>query len=152
MRETWTPGYDHEADHENGPRVSLIYRADNVEVTVAAPTYELADEWERNYSEDGDTPPPWKPSIHMPRWASRITLEVVGVRVERLQDIDRAGALAEGIVDMSTPSHTAFGTPGASLAQHPIRAFQLLWESINGAGSWDANPWVWVVEFKRVQP
>lgn len=91
------------------------------------------------------------PSIHMPRWASRITLEVTGVRVERLQAIDRAGALAEGIIDLSTPTHTAFGVPGASLAQHPVRAFELLWESLNGAGSWDANHWVWVVEFRRIE-
>lgn len=79
----------------------------------------------------------WRPSIHMPRWASRITLEVTGVRVERLQDISEADARAEGI------------TP---LANHPsdVAAYRELWEQINGAGSWDANPWVWVVEFHRL--
>lgn len=75
----------------------------------------------------------WKPSIHMPRKLSRITLEITAVRVERLQDISEADALAEGCV------------------MRPARhCYEALWESINGAGSWDANPWVWVVEFKKV--
>jgi hypothetical protein len=80
----------------------------------------------------------WKPSIHMPRWASRITLEVVSVRVERLQDISRVDAIAEGCCD-----------PDSST---PKLAFEMLWQSINGPGSWEANPWVWVVEFKRIEP
>lgn len=80
----------------------------------------------------------WRPSIHMPRWASRIDLEVTGVRVERLQDISEADALAEG-VEPEMPDECRM-------------AFERLWESINGPGSWDANPWVWVVEFKRVKP
>lgn len=82
-----------------------------------------------------------KPSIHMPRWASRITLEITDVRVERLQDISDYDAMAEGcsIVDMQH---------GDRLAS----VFARLWESINGPGSWDANPWVWVIEFKRVKP
>lgn len=84
----------------------------------------------------------WTPSIHMPRWASRITLEVTGVRVERLQDISEADAQAEGCA-----FPLAYEGPDP-----PYRtAYARLWESINGAGSWDANPWVWVVEFKRVE-
>jgi len=85
---------------------------------------------------------PWKPSIHMPRWASRITLEVTGVRVERLQDISEADARAEGVAPT--------GYMATKGAEH-IAGFRLLWEQINGAGSWVANPWVWVVEFKRVE-
>lgn len=77
----------------------------------------------------------WKPSIHMPRAACRITLEITGVRVERLQDISDADARAEGMP--------------ATVANSPRVWFASLWESINGPGSWDANPWVWVVEFKR---
>ena len=78
-----------------------------------------------------------RPSIHMPRSLSRITLEVTGVRVERLQDISEADAIAEG---------TPFPFGGW------VGGYQKLWESINGPGSWDLNPWVWVVEFKRVTP
>ena len=79
----------------------------------------------------------WRPSIHMPRWASRITLEITGVRVERLQDISEADAISEG---------TPFPCGGW------VGGYQKLWESIPGPGSWDLNPWVWVVEFKRVTP
>lgn len=95
-------------------------------------------------------------SIHMPRWASRITLEVVNVRVERLQEISDLDALAEGVMsrkvstgDARLPLQTVYGTgtetDWASTAQD---AFEHLWESINGPGSWEANPWAWVVEFK----
>lgn len=95
------------------------------------------------------------PAIHMPRWASRITLEVTGVRVERLQDISEADAVAEGC-----PCYVC-GAPmdGRSESDcHCFHAtakpsdFRVLWESINGPGSWGANPWVRVVEFRRVQP
>ena len=78
----------------------------------------------------------WRPSIHMPRWASRITLEITGVRVERLQDISEADAQAEGVyTDPACPAYDGY---------------RVLWEQINGAGSWEANPWVWVVEFRRL--
>jgi len=92
----------------------------------------------------------WRPSIHLPRWASRILLEVTAVRVERLQDISQADAIAEG----APPSHPSidrvsreFGYPDFSRSW-----YAQLWEQINGAGSWKANPWVWVIEFKRVVP
>jgi hypothetical protein len=79
----------------------------------------------------------WKrrPSIFMPRWASRITLELMNVRVERLQDISEADAKAEGV----EPYGDCYCVP-----------YRRLWESINGSDSWKANPWVWVVEFRRV--
>ncbi len=83
----------------------------------------------------------WKPSIHMPRWASRINLEIVGVDVERLKDIKDLDAIAEGVRFAGVP---------ASLTDRG--AFAKLWESINGPGSWDTNPWVWVVVFKKVSP
>lgn len=89
--------------------------------------------------QDGDLIQRWKPSIHMPRWASRITLEIVSVRVERLQDISNEDAVAEGI-----------GTP-LDIRYAALDEFKPLWESINGAGSWAANPWVWVIEFKRLE-
>ncbi|HBL7110039.1 hypothetical protein F3H66_08615 [Serratia marcescens] len=75
----------------------------------------------------------WRPSIHMPRWASRITLEITAVRVERLQDISKADSIAEG------------GTEHFN-----IDWFGPLWASIYGVDSWNANPWVWVIEFKQV--
>lgn len=145
------PGYDHEADHDDGPKVSLIYRADSSEVVVPAPSYELAEQWEREFSEDGDDAPPWRPSIHMPRWASRITLEITGVWVERLQDISEAHAEAEGC----SPSWLDADdneTVRANLMPTYRQGFARLWHEINDAGSWDANPWVWVIEFKRVEP
>jgi len=84
----------------------------------------------------------WRPSIHMPRWASRITLEITGVRVERLRDLSEEDAKSEGV----TPP--AGGVlPGW---EHRIN-FRELWMSIYGADNWEANPWVWVIEFKRVE-
>lgn len=84
----------------------------------------------------------WKPSIHMPYALSRITLEITGVRVERLQDISEADALAEGCIGKLAEDAPALDDARAE--------YRELWERINGPGSWDANPWVWVVEFKRV--
>lgn len=94
----------------------------------------------------------WRPSIHMPRWASRITLEITGVRVERLQDISTSAAASEGLVQLPASGRYAIsqGDQYFGGASHDVReVFSWLWESINGAGSWSANPWVWVVEFKR---
>jgi len=107
----------------------------------------------------GATPSWWKrPAIFMPRAACRITLEVTGVRVERLQDISEADAAAEGID--RAPS---LGTPGdfqwcdyrvpndsAEWFNSPVRSYETLWEQINGPGNWAANPWVWAVSFKRL--
>lgn len=89
----------------------------------------------------------WTPSIHMPRWASRITLEVTNVRVERLREITEADSQAEG-VEMC--EHFAKAQHGHPLQPHRT-AFAWLWASIHGRESWCANPWVWVVEFKRVE-
>jgi hypothetical protein len=89
---------------------------------------------------------PWRPAIHMPRAASRITLEITGVRVERLQDISPEDCWAEGIQEMRDA-----GDENGELRGSVRQDYQALWESINGPGSWDANPWVWVVEFKRLE-
>jgi len=80
----------------------------------------------------------WKPSISMPRWASRILLGIAAVRVERLQDISEEDAIAEGCFALGDCECTA------------VRQYRDLWESINGVGSWGVNPWVWVIEFRRV--
>jgi hypothetical protein len=105
-------------------------------------------------------PKPWKPSIHMPRWASRITLEIAGVRVERLQEISAADAIAEGIG--IAPHHPGMyeavladngkGSRIVCAVDDPTEAYRALWNMINGSAAWDANPWVWVVEFKRCNP
>jgi hypothetical protein len=86
-----------------------------------------------------------RPSIHMPRWANRITLGITGVRVERLQAISAADAIAEGV--NIHPDH--HGKPPTSIYS-PVQAYRDLWGQINGDSAWDANPWVWVIEFERV--
>ena len=90
-----------------------------------------------------------RPSIHMPRWASRILLEITEVHVERLQAIDPWQAIAEGVHgDVRKWFATDAGGPAFNTPEH---AFQHLWSCINGAESWASNPWVWVVEFKHVE-
>ena len=123
--------------------------------TPWCPTQYEADQWRNGGWSGFDTPPivtepgRLRAGMHMPRWASRITLEIIEVRVERLQDISQADAMAEG----APPSHPSidkvsreFGHPDFSRSW-----YAQLWEEINGPGSWEANPWVWCVSFKRVE-
>lgn len=91
---------------------------------------------------------PWKPSIHMRRRDSRILLEITAVRVERLQNITQDQAMAEGIEKHPGGGHHV--EEGKHHWASPIDSFAGLWSSVGG--NWDANPWVWVVEFKRVTP
>jgi hypothetical protein len=100
----------------------------------------------------------WKPSIHMPRWASRITLEITGVRLERLNDISEGDAIAEGVKRSQRAVSPNKAVPcfwdyfrNEPQYRSACDSYASLWESINGAGSWEANPWVWVLEFKRIQ-
>jgi len=83
---------------------------------------------------------PWRPSIHMPRWASRITLEITDIRVERLQDISEEDAKSEGAP-----------TECCVIGDKHFLGFRSLWKSIYGQDSWQSNPFVWVVKFKRVE-
>ncbi|MCH5568794.1 hypothetical protein [Pseudomonas syringae] len=94
------------------------------------------------------TPGKTRPSIHMPRWVSRILLEITDVRVERLQDISRSDIRAEGL---ECPPELASDDVSPTYRDWYPAAWRELWESINGADSWNSNPWVWVVEFKRVK-
>lgn len=110
-----------------------------------------------------DDGPRWRPSIYMPRWASRITLEIVDVRVERLHEIDEHDARAEGLDwaaphffdknldhdDREDPREVGYALVG-EYCGFAKDNFARLWESIHGAGSWAANPWVWRVEFRRL--
>ena len=91
----------------------------------------------------------WKPSIHMPRWASRITLEITDVRVERLQDISEADAIAEGC----RPIRPEIVLDGLIIrtGRSAVDEYRQLWQSIHGPESWNANPWVWVIEFKKLE-
>ena len=92
----------------------------------------------------------WTPSIHMPRWTARLLLDLLQVRVERLQSISREDAIAEGIVQLKDGG---YGLPAGDHyhSSDPRQSYFSLWEAINGPGSVEANPWVWVVEFRRVQ-
>ena len=135
VRETWArvgntdPGY-------------LVYRA----------TYPacLPPGLERVPADIRDAGYRWRPSIHMPRVNSRILLEITAVRIERLQDISEEQASAEGV----QKDHRKWFRSDEGGHAHPcaVDAFADLWCSINGHESWGANPWVWVVEFKRVTP
>jgi hypothetical protein len=82
----------------------------------------------------------WTPSIHMPRLACRTVVKIIDVRVERLQDISEEDAVAEGVTRDDNDERW-----------NPIRAYKYIWESINGKGSWELDPWVWVLSFKKVE-
>lgn len=120
-----------------------VYRADAPEL------------WKRPINKEGElmSPTKWKPSIFMPRWASRLTLEITAVRVERLQDIPEADAKAEGVqiphVNFPQAADSKFKM-GDALGLYRDH-YRVLWNNINGPESWDANPWVWVLEFKRIE-
>lgn len=136
VRETWQ-----HANHPDGP-----YRP-------GVPVHYRADYFDDPHGPDGERSPggkyrAWRPSIHMPRAASRITLEITGVRVERLQDTSETDALAEGV---TIEEHHKHGYCSGEALPPAVRAFRELWESINGAGTWAANPWAWVMEFRRVE-
>jgi len=118
VRETWMDLLGTGIERKTGDHGRYAYAADT-------PPGSYGDDQRKAYGLK------WRPSIHMPRAASRITLEVTDVRVERLGDVSESDARAEGV--------------------QSVAEFKELWASINGPSSWDANPWVWVVEFKRVE-
>lgn len=94
----------------------------------------------------------WKSPLHMPKWAARTWLEVTGVRAERLQDITEADAIAEGVFGPPTSQAGWREYPYESChLDTAINSYRTLWESINGPGSWESNPWVWVYEFRRIE-
>lgn len=163
VRETHRPAVAHSCamDACDCGDVNVEYRADgeiryfsDYTISDASPDWCLPKAAQRNK---------FVPAIHMPRWASRITLEVTGVRVERLHDISETQAEAEGIHRVSigsgypdcfsaTPLAWAEVVEANAGHEDARLAFRDLWESINGADSWHANPWVWAVEFRRVTP
>jgi hypothetical protein len=109
------------------------------------------------YEAEGNKPfhMKWKPSIHMPQWASRITLRITDIRVERLQDISEEDAIAEGVaLERYVPVSDSAGKHSSGEAEptDPVEEYRDLWNKINGPGAWEANPWVWVISFERVKP
>ena len=114
-----------------------VYKADG----VPAPEF---------YDADDELHCCWRPSIHMPRWASRILLEITDVRVERLNAISQEDAQAEGMERAGwRPTYSDPDSGGEVMT--PYDNFAELWSSIYGEESWNANPWVWVISFKRVE-
>lgn len=138
VRETWMDLLGTGNERVTEDRGRCAYRADT-------PAGSYGDEARKDYGLK------WRPSIHMPRWASRILLEVTGVRVERLKDISDAGpandCTAEGVFHcgMEVPTYEQWHGNGFHSSEKWM--YRKLWESINGPGSWEANPWVWVIEF-----
>lgn len=162
VREPWRSSAD--LDKHSGSEIADLCLDAGYNVPWAPIQYE-ADGARRDWQHTGTPPhdgPPqpgrYRHARFMPRWASRIILEVTRVRVERLQAISYMDALAEGAFDAAAfvgQECTDTGESADELArrlQWPQRAFRALWEQINGAGAWDANPWVWVVEFRRLPP
>ncbi len=133
VREKWTGTW-----LGNG-NMHLAYAADGGESEIRPPS-------EYVLPKAAAKPSNWVTPLFMPRWASRITLEITGVRVERLQEITEADAIAEGI-----RFHESSKVWGDGLCYSTAKeAFEHLWGSINGAESWVVNPFVWVVEFRKV--
>ncbi|HEB5763789.1 TPA: hypothetical protein R0M96_001889 [Klebsiella pneumoniae] len=145
VRETWSSDF---ANYYPNDRV--WYAADNNRRL----DIEVVDGVRGIYSPESDVHVPfrWQPSIHMPRWASRILLEITDVRVERLNAISEENARAEGIIDggclnCGEPEPCGCANPEPDATD----AFAYLWQSIYGQENWNANPWVWVIEFERVE-
>lgn len=126
--------------------------------TVVDPDVGMPDGYIYRADWEWEEHPKWKPSIFMPRAASRITLEVTSVRVERVQDITEDDAISEGVLTLSyTPEYQkAFDEAVAAgqkppLGESPRQRFARLWDSINAKKyGWESNCWVWVIEFRRV--
>ena len=136
--------------------VKETWAAQNLRLRTVKPV-EIPEDQRINYAaghtaDDLDGLGPWRPSLFMRRWMSRITLEIVAVRVERLRAITEADAKAEGVTP-SSRNHQAAALAyifGATEFLAHTSAFATVWESIYGRGSWEINPWVWVIEFRKV--
>lgn len=133
------------------PGERIIYRS-NMAMRLIAHMPDRTDPSTESYLSSNFKPEgKWRSSRYMPRWASRITLTITDIRVERVQDISEADAKAEGAMHRGNQA-SRYGLPDPhGLAHDQIykRGFAYLWDDINGPGSWEANPWVWVVSFER---
>lgn len=145
VRETF--GYGTRPDPLSGWVDGIEYRADEkyIDEIEYLPLYPIPEGVEYDDSKSG-----WKPSIFMPRWASRITLEIVNVGIEQLQDITEEDAKVEGC-EAEFEMNAADFISGKTLIESTYKTgYKHLWDKINGAGSWEKNPFVWVIEFKRI--
>jgi hypothetical protein len=134
VREAWSPWAN---------RPAIIYRADNVIREYSDPLPHLLT----MYMDDDNNG--WRPSIHMSRWASRLTLEITGVRVERVQEISEGDAKDEGVY---VNAHGVWSVDGVGWYSCPSGCFRDRWNALNGKRNfgWEENPWVWVIEFRRL--
>ena len=139
VRETWMP----DAPRDGTWGDVEFYGCKDSQLSMIPEHFRKSEYCIHRASWDGDELVGWTPSIHMPRWASRITLEITDVRVERLNDISNDDAKSEGCW-----YGRGGGTPDKALT--PSDQFPTLWEEIYGDGSWSSNPWLWVIEFKRI--
>jgi len=156
VRETWCPGDYWTSGVAHDPPEDIRYAADNSAISYATGKPLRID------TSDWSDPKRWRPSIHMPRWASRLSLDVVSVGVERLHDIDDEGATREGIRWWSKDGALRKYAPADDEGDGPMwpwrdcprsprEAFERLWTEVYGPGAWAANPWVWRVEFERAE-
>ncbi|MEI7341242.1 hypothetical protein WCT87_07115 [Pectobacterium brasiliense] len=151
VRETWQVIHDYTDEYGNVDERRFARSIPKQRGNYWHPVYA-----ERFGSENRDDRGfPWRPAIHMPRWASRITLEITDVRVERLSDISEEDCWAEGIDEIDGRFENVeiidMAIKLGCCIEDAKPMFALLWQSIYGAESWDANPWVWVIEFKRME-
>jgi hypothetical protein len=155
VRETWLRGCEWDGDSDMPP-AQIYYKADGIAQKM---------EWYDENREDGIRPggPAWKPSIHMPKAAARIWLEITDVRVERVQQISEEDAVAEGVRSCQLTcgwdstmykdymaDASGYGDPAVDypLTSTAVHSFSTLWQKINGANSWNNNSWVWVLKFR----
>lgn len=148
-KETWRT-HERESDMVDG----ILFAADDAFVPIEN-THVAADDWVVAHRRDKR----WRSPSHMPAWASRLSLRITDVRVERLNSISEEDAIAEGADRLSSPSEQAaeidlrdsgYFTPEWGYTH--VEGYRQLWESINGEGSWKLNPWTWCVSFERVSP
>lgn len=163
VRESWRKYFPvDENGYMNINKEIIQYRADNPE-EVRCVDGDGFQEWNKDGSEKYIG---WNPSIHMPKAACRLFLKITNIRVERLQDISMDDVVAEGlnwaaVIDDDFPGIPLRGwkdfaggdyfVTGDGSLPPEVRSYKSLWQKINGADSWAANPWVWVVEFERCE-
>ncbi len=147
VRETFCVGYK----DEDGDMSCLVPTGESEQIANRMVKYKASHEMPKHSAFK------WTPSIHMPRWASRITLEVTDIRVQRVQEISDEDTAAEGITRIARNVYEhgrldGYGVEGCDPAEActtRVNAFRKLWKSIYN--TWDANPWVWVATFKKVE-